>query len=105
MRALDPEQEERANQTRREKQRAYWASPEGKAVRKRLSEERRGRQTEAHKRAMADPVVQQRRTDGIKQWAAQLLGVVPYEEDPNHGRVTDEERAVAAREGERPDGA
>jgi hypothetical protein len=45
----------------------YWDTPEGLATRERMSKERKGKQTEAHKQAMADPEVQQRRIDGYRR--------------------------------------
>ncbi len=87
-----------------ETRRAYWASQEGQKVKERMRKERTGRETEAHRKAIADPENQRRRIEGIRKWVAQL-GVVEAEEGPGPGVVTDEERAVAAREEERPAGA
>jgi len=78
----------------------YWDSPEGQELKARMSKERKGKQTEAHRKAMADPENQRRRIEGYRR----MLGVVEAEEGPGPGVVTDEERAVAAREGEPPAG-
>lgn len=82
----DPEKRAAANRARSEKQRRYWNSAEGQAVKERMRKERTGRQTEAHRRAMADPAVHQRIIEGMTR-------VLAEEPDPNE--VTDEERRVA----------
>jgi hypothetical protein len=103
-RAMTPELEVERRAKIAETRRAYWASEEGRKVKEQMAKERTGRQSEVHRKAMADPENQRRRTEGIRKWAAQL-GVVEAEEGPGPGWVTDEERAVAAREEERSAGA
>lgn len=85
-----------------ETRRAYWASEEGRKVKERMAKERTGRQTEAHRKALADPENRRRKIEGQMRAAQRLLGYVPVEEEGHPGWVTDEERAVAAREGGGP---
>jgi hypothetical protein len=55
-----------------ETRRAYWASPEGQGVKERMSKERTGRQTEAHRKAIADPEVRRRKAEGMRRYLERL---------------------------------
>ncbi len=55
-----------------EKNRAYWASPEGQAVKERMRKERTGRETEAHRKAIADPEVRRRKAEGMRRYLERL---------------------------------